>query len=62
MSSKIKIVLKRLTVLELMTQPHPSAVARASFRRGNAAGVHGPVRPTRARRRMDRLQERLAKI
>ena len=62
MASKIKIVLKMLSTMELMIEPHPSVVARASFRRGNAAGVHGPARPARARRRMDRLEERLARI
>ena len=62
MSSKIKIVLKLLTVRELMAEPHPSAVARAAFRRGNAAGAHGPVRRARIRRRTDRLQERLASL
>lgn len=62
MASKGNIVLKLLTMRELVTEPHPSAVARASYRRGNAAGTHGTVRPARARRRTNRLQERLARL
>ena len=57
-----KIVLKMLTFRELVTAPHPSAIARAAFRRGNAAGSHGPTRPARAKRRADRRQERQAHL
>jgi len=58
MANTKKIVLKMLTFRELVMAPHPSAVVRAAFRRGNASGSHGPACPARARRRADRLQER----
>lgn len=56
------IILKRPSLRACLTAPHPSAVARAAFRRGNAAGVHGPARPARARRRADRQDERRARL
>jgi hypothetical protein len=39
---------------------HESQVARASFVRGNAAGVHGPLRYGKADRRRLRKEERTA--
>lgn len=59
--------MKRMTLTlptfrELMLAPHPSAVARAAFRRGNAAGVHGPARPSRQQRRANRQEERQARF
>lgn len=58
---KTKLTLKLPTLREMMAAPHPSAVACAAFRRGNAAGRHGPANPARARRRADRQDERCAR-